>query len=110
MICFHSTFCLNPHFVSALIFFFHLFLLSHTHHHHVGELDGREVNVQVPPKGDKGGQGQGVIDLNNPTQMASDVFRFAQGAGKGKGVYVRERERERVCVCVKVCVSVCMCV
>ena len=49
--------------------------------------------MQVPPKGDKGGQGQGVIDLNNPTQMASDVFRFAQGAGTGKG------ESVEVCLC-----------
>lgn len=49
-------------------------------------MDGREVNIQVPPKGtDKGGPGAGVIDLNNPTQMASDIFRFANSA-KGRQV------------------------
>ena len=46
-----------------------------------GDLDGREVNIQVPPKGsDKGG---GVVDLNIPNQLANEVFRYAANA-KGK--------------------------
>ena len=88
------------YFPCAILLYSFIYFSSRTHHHHLGELDGREVNVQVPPKGDKGGQGQGVIDLNNPTQMASDVFRFAQGAGKGKKVCERERESECACVFV----------
>jgi hypothetical protein len=44
-------------------------------------MDAREINIQVPPK-QGADKGQGVIDLSNPTQMASEVFRFANG-GKG---------------------------
>ena len=51
---------------------------------YTGEMDAREINIQVPPK--QGAEkGQGVIDLSNPTQMASEVFRFANG---GKGMII----------------------
>jgi hypothetical protein len=47
-------------------------------------LDSKEINITVPPKGGNAGEkATGVIDLSNTSQMASEVFKFAN-AVKGK--------------------------
>lgn len=50
----------------------------------VGILDSKEISITVPPKGGNAGEkATGVIDLSNTSQMASEVFKFAN-AVKGK--------------------------
>ena len=56
--------------------------------HCLGDLDGREVNVQVPPKGSD--KGAGVVDLNMPNQLANEVFRYA---ASGKGMQTGQEDR-----------------
>lgn len=41
----------------------------------VGEMDSREINMTVPMKSG-GEKNPGIVDLSNPTAMASEVFRF----------------------------------
>jgi hypothetical protein len=46
----------------------------------LGEMDGREINIQVPPKGGAEKGGPNIMDLSNPTQMASEVYRFTNSS------------------------------
>ena len=48
-------------------------------------MDSREINMTVPMKSG-GEKNPGVVDLSNPTAMASEVFRFTSNGTGNKGI------------------------
>lgn len=63
--------CYIQHYSNDIILVLHTLLTA-------GILDSKEINITVPPKGGNAGEkATGVIDLSNTSQMASEVFKFA---------------------------------